>query len=136
MCPGGYIIPASSEIWKLTINGMSEYKQDNSRSNSALLVGIKTSDFGSNHPLAWIAFQRKREEKAFIAWGKNYNAPAQFVWDFLINKTSENRENRENKNIISSYKPWITLSSLTKCLPTYVTDAIKEALPEFDKKIK
>lgn len=130
MCPGWYIVPASSEEWRLTINGMSKYKQDGQISNSALLVSILPSDFGSDHPLAGIEFQRKREEKAFISGGENYNAPVQLVWDFLENKTTT-KINQDS----STYKPGITPTSLDSCLPKYVIDAIKEALPKFDRKI-
>ena len=132
MCPGWYVVAASSEKWRLTVNGMSEYNQDSWMSNSALLVWINTSDYGSTHPLAWIEFQRKREEKAFVAGGSNYHAPAQFVWDFLERKDSLNSK---NKQMISTYRPGIKLTNLDKCLPGYVSDAIRSALPKFDRKI-
>jgi uncharacterized FAD-dependent dehydrogenase len=103
MCPGWYVVAASSEEWKLTVNWMSEYKQDSWVSNSALLVWISTSDYESDHPLAGIEFQRKREEKAFTSGGSNYCAPAQFVWDFL---NKENTLELKNKKTNSTYKPW------------------------------
>jgi len=132
MCPWWYVVAASSEKWRLTVNGMSEYKQDSWMSNSALLVWIKTSDYESDHPLAWIEFQRKWEEKAFVAGGSDYHAPAQFVWDFLKKKDSLDIQNKRRK---STYRPGITLTNLDKCLPDYVSDAIRSALPKFDKKI-
>ena len=131
MCPGGYVIAASSEEWKLVVNGMSKYAQNGKLSNSALLVSIDPSDFWSDHPLAWIEFQRKREELAFIAWWSNYNAPVQLVWDFLENKPST-----KLWAFWSSYKPWYKLTSLDQCLPSYVSSAIREAIPLLDKKIK
>lgn len=67
MCPGGHIVAAASEEGKLTVNGMSEYKQDAPYSNSALLVSILPSDFENDHPLAGIAFQRKWEKATFVA---------------------------------------------------------------------
>lgn len=131
MCPGWYIVAASSEAWKLAINGMSEYLQNSPMSNSALLVGVNPNDFGSDHPLAWIEFQRKREEKAFVAGGSNYNAPAQLVGDFLQDKAS----NRIS-SMSTTYRPWITLTSLDGCLPAYIISAIRKAIPFMDKKIK
>ncbi|MFZ2150959.1 MAG: hypothetical protein WAZ12_03420 [Candidatus Absconditicoccaceae bacterium] len=131
MCPGGYIIAASSEEGKLAINGMSEYNQDSPMSNSALLVGVNPSDFGSDHPLAGIEFQRKREEKAFVAGGSNYNAPAQLVGDFLQSKAST-----KIASMSCTYRPGINLTSLDQCLPSYIISAIKKAIPFMDKKIK
>lgn len=131
MCPWGYVVAASSEDNRLCINGMSEYAQDSGISNSALLVPVKPEDFSSEHPLSWIEFQRLYEEKAFILWWSNYNAPAQLVWDFLAKKSST-----KLWKIKSTYKPWIKLTSLDECLPEFITKAIRKALPELDKKIK
>lgn len=131
MCPGWYVVAAASEEGRLTINGMSEYNQDSPNSNSALLVSVLPSDFGDEHPLAGIAFQRKWEEATFIAWGKNYNAPAQLVWDFLNKKPST-----KLWSIETTYKPNITLTSLDSCLPDFVINAIRASLPELDRKIK
>ena len=131
MCPWWYIMAASSEQWRLAVNGMSEYNQDSPMSNSALLVGVNPSDFGSDHPLAWIEFQRRREEKAFVAWGSNYHAPAQLVGDFLQKKPST-----KLWSMSTTYRPAITLTSLDDCLPPYIISAIREAIPLLDKKIK
>jgi len=131
MCPGWHVVNASSEIWKLTVNGMSEYSQNSVNSNSALLVNVLPSDFWSEHPLAGIEFQRKWEKSAFIAGWSNYNAPAQLVWDFLNNKPS-----KELRSIETTFKPNLTMTSLESCLPDFVINAIREALPILDKKIK
>ena len=130
MCPGWHVVNASSEIWKLTVNGMSEYAQNSINSNSALLVSILPSDFWNDHPLAWIDFQRKLEESAFIAWWSDYSAPAQLVWDFLNDRAST-----ELKSINTTFKPKLKMTDLKKCLPDFVISALKEALPELDKKI-
>ena len=66
MCPGGHVVAASSENGRLCINGMSEYRQNSGISNSALMVPVTPEDFGSDHPLAGVDFQRKWEERAFI----------------------------------------------------------------------
>ena len=70
MCPGGYVVGAASETGSVVTNGMSEYARDGQNSNAALLVGITPEDFGSAHPLAGIAFQRKIERAAFEAGGE------------------------------------------------------------------
>lgn len=130
MCPWGYVVPASSEENRLCLNGMSEYAQDSGVSNSALLVPVNPDDFGSTHPLAWIEFQRHWEEKAFLAWGSDYKAPAQLVGDFLAKRPSKNIW-----KVVSTYKPWIRLTSIDKCLPEFITRALRIALPQLDRKI-
>lgn len=131
MCPGGHVVNASSENGKLCVNGMSEYAQNSINSNSALLVNVNPSDFWSNHPLAWIEFQRYWEEKAFIAWWSNFDAPAQLVWDFLKNIPST-----KLWKVDTTFKPNLKLTSLDNCLPSFVTKALREALPLLDNKIK
>lgn len=66
MCPGGYVVNASSEDNRLAVNGMSYYKRDSKNANSAIIVSVTPQDFGSNAPLAGVEFQRKLEEKAFV----------------------------------------------------------------------
>ena len=88
MCPGGYVMGAASEEGGVVTNGMSEYFQDGKNSNSALLVPVLPSDFGSNHPLSGVEFQRLWERKAYEAGGSNYNAPIQLVGDFLAGRPS------------------------------------------------
>ncbi len=69
MCPGGFVVNASSEPGKLAVNGMSYSGRDGANANSAIIVTVTPEDFGSGHPLAGIEFQRKMEEKAFQAAG-------------------------------------------------------------------
>jgi len=130
MCPWGHVVNASSQKWKLTVNWMSEYKQNSINSNRALLVSILPSDFPSEHPLAWVDFQIELEKKAFEVWGGKYFAPAQKVGDFLAWIPS-----KELWSIDTTFKPWLTMTDLTLVLPSFVTDALKKALIEFDKKI-
>lgn len=131
MCPGWEVVNASSEQWRLCINWMSHYAQNNINSNSALLVNVNPSDFGSEHPLAWIDFQRYWEQKAFEAWWSDFSAPAQLVWDFLSWRPSKNIG-----KIATTYLPKLHFTSIESCLPDFVVKALKKALPEFDKKIK
>ena len=83
MCPGGRVIGASSEPGGIVVNGMSLYARNGPNANSALLVGVNPSDFGSNNPLSGVSFQRQWEQKAFEMGGGDYFAPVQRVEDFL-----------------------------------------------------
>ncbi len=131
MCPGGYVMGATSEENSVVSNGMSEYAQDGENSNSALLVSITPDDFESDNPLAGIEFQRRWEKAAFIAGGSDYCAPIQLVGDFLAERVST-----EIKTVKPTYKPGVKLTSLDSCLPDYVIESIREALPLFGQKIK
>jgi uncharacterized FAD-dependent dehydrogenase len=130
MCPGGEVVGAASEQGRLAINGMSEYKRDKGNANSAIVVSVGTKDFATDSPLAGIEFQRHYESLAYTLGGSNYNAPIQLVGDFLKGKVST-----ELGSIKPSYKPGHKFADLTKCLPEFITDAIKEALPKFDCRI-
>ncbi len=131
MCPGGEVVAAASEENRLVTNGMSYHARDKENANSALLVGIIPEDFASEHPLAGVEFQRRLEELAFQAGGGDYIAPAQLVGDFL-----EDTPSREFGIVKPTYAPNIKLTDLRNCLPDFVVDTIKKALPEFDKKLK
>lgn len=130
MCPGGHVMPSTSEEGCVVTNGMSEYAQDGENSNSALLVNVREGDFPSDHPLAGIEFQKKWEKKAFELGGSNFHAPAQLVGDFL-----KNQKSNKLKNIKPTYKPGVTLTSLDECLPDFVASSLREALPKLDNKI-
>lgn len=131
MCPGGQVVAAASEEGMLVTNGMSKYKRDLNNANSALLVGVTPNDFGDTHPLAGVEFQRKWERLAFIEGGRNYNAPAQKVGDFL-----ENNSLTEAKELNPSYLPGVKITDISKCLPEYVVETLRKAIISFDKKIK
>ena len=131
MCPGGMVVAANSEEDMVATNGMSEYARDRENANSALLVQVNTQDFGGSHPLQGMEFQRKWEREAFRAGGSNYHAPVQKVGDFLQDVPST-----EIGEVKPSYLPGVTPTDLKRCLPDFVIDAMKEAIPEMDKKLK
>ena len=84
MCPGGYVVNASSEKERIAVNGMSYSGRNGDNANSAIVVTVDPSDFGGRDPLAGIAFQRKWEEAAYKAGqGK---IPVQLYGDFCQNK--------------------------------------------------
>lgn len=130
MCPGGTVVAATSEPGRVVTNGMSQYSRNERNANSAIVVGISPTDY-PGHPLAGIELQRQLEEQAYHLGGGNYNAPGQLIGDFLSNKASTMLGAVE-----PSYKPGITLCNLSAALPDYAITAIREAIPEFDKKIK
>jgi uncharacterized FAD-dependent dehydrogenase len=133
MCPGGTVVAAASEQGRLVTNGMSQYSRKERNANSGIVVGVTPEDFPGDFrtdPLAGIAFQRHWEEKAFIAGGSNWNAPAQLVGDFLANRPSN-----ALGAVAPSYKPGVTPTDLNLCLPEYATTAMREALQTFGRQI-
>ncbi len=130
MCPGGRVVAAASETGRVVTNGMSAYARDEENANAALLVGVGTEDFASKHPLAGMYFQRKIEERAFAVGGGNYNAPAQLVGDFL-----NNRKSKRFGEVKPSYRPDVSLSAISEVLPENITETLRAAIVEMDKKL-
>lgn len=130
MCPGGSVVCASSEIGGVVTNGMSLRARDGRNANSALLCDIYTSDFGSEHPLAGVEFQRRWEKAAFEIGGRNYHAPVTLLGDFMDKKLSTCFGEVE-----PTYRPATTFAMLDDCLPTYVTEAMRSAIPMLDRKL-
>ena len=130
MCPGGTVVAATSESNRVVTNGMSQYSRNERNANAGIVVGITPDDYPGG-PLAGIEFQRQIESKAFTLGGSNYEAPGQLVGDFLQGKTST-----EFGSVIPSYKPGVHLTDLAESLPAYAIEAIREAIPAFEKKIK
>ena len=130
MCPGGQVVAAASEEGGVVVNGMSYFARDGENANSALLIGVGPGDFGADDPLAGVRFQRKWEEAAFRAGGSNYSAPAQRVGDFLLGRASI-----EGGKVKPSYRPRVKWTDLRACLPDFVAESMKAALPLLDRKL-
>jgi uncharacterized FAD-dependent dehydrogenase len=130
MCPGGTVVAATSELNHVVTNGMSQYSRNERNANSAIVVGITPEDY-PGHPLAGIPFQRALESHAYILGGSNYNAPGQLVGDFISGIAST-----EFGAVLPSYKPGVQLGDLSSALPDYAINAIREALPAFEKQIR
>ena len=128
MCPGGYVVNSSSEEGMMAINGMSNHKRDSDNANSAIIVTITEKDFG-HHPLDGITFQRKLEKLAFEK-GKG-NIPVQLYKDYKENKIST-----KFGSIKPVFKGNYTFANLNEILPSYINDSLKEAIENFDTKIK
>jgi len=130
MCPGGTVVAATSEPGRVVTNGMSQYSRNERNANAGIVVGITPADYPAGN-LAGVTFQRHWESAAFAAGGSSYAAPGQMVGDFLAGIPST-----ALGTVIPSYKPGVTPTDLTPCLPDYAIAAIREALPAFDKQIK
>ena len=130
MCPGGTVVAATSEEKRVVTNGMSQYSRNERNANSAVVVGIDPSDYPGG-PLAGLEFQRQLESNAYLMGGENYNAPAQTVGDFLKGKPT-----KDLGKVHPSYTPGITLTDLTDSLPDFCIEALREAIPAFNRKIK
>ena len=131
MCPGGTVVAATSEEGSVVTNGMSQYSRKERNANAAIVVGIDPEQDYPGDVLAGIDLQRELEKQAYTLGGENYNAPAQLVGDFLQDKPST-----ELASVTPSYQPGVTLGDLSKALPPFAIEAIREAIPAFDKKIK
>jgi hypothetical protein len=130
MCPGGTVVAAASEPGRVVTNGMSQYSRNERNANAGIVVGITPEVDYPGHPLAGIALQRQWESAAFIAGGSTYHAPAQLVGDFLAGKAST-----ALGEVVPSYRPGVTPTDLSVCLPDYAIAAMREALPVFGKQI-
>ena len=130
MCPGGEVVCGSSEEGQIVTNGMSYRKRDRENSNSALLVGVNPSDFGSDDVLAGVEFQRKYEKLAY-AQSNSYRAPVQKLGDLRNNKVSS-----KFGTVKASYKPGTIFGDLKMCLPKYIIDGILFGTEIFDRKIR
>jgi uncharacterized FAD-dependent dehydrogenase len=133
MCPGGTVVAAASEPGRLVTNGMSQYSRLERNANAGIVVGVTPEDFPGDFrtdPLAGVAFQRHWEEAAFKAGGGTWRAPGQTVGDFLAARPSA-----DLGSVVPSYKPGVTPTDLSLCLPEYAVAAIREALPVFGRQI-
>ncbi len=130
MCPGGRVVAATSEEGRVVTNGMSQYSRAEFNANSGLVVGIDPARDYPDGPLAGIAFQRHWESLAFEAGGGTYSAPGQRVGDFLSQRPST-----ALGEVTPSYKPGVTMTDLSRCLPAFAVEAMREALPVFGRQI-
>jgi uncharacterized FAD-dependent dehydrogenase len=141
MCPGGTVVAATSEEQRVVTNGMSQYSRNERNANAGIVVGLSPDDYrqgqyeGPVNPLDGVAFQRLWESRAYELGGGGYLAPGQLVGDFVKRQPS-----RVLGEVEPSYKPGVHLTDLAQpgrgSLPDYALDAIREALPAFERQIK
>ncbi len=130
MCPGGYVVNASSEEGRLAINGMSYSDRGSRNANSAIIVQVTPDDYGSSGPLAGVAFQRRLEERAY-ALGKG-KIPVQYYGDYVTNAVSCGQDNSLKPCIKGEYM----FSNLRGLLPKPCEEAFMEGMEQFDRTIK
>ena len=142
MCPGGTVVAATSEPMRVVTNGMSQYSRNERNANAGIVVGITPQDYrqdgqadGPVSPLDGMAFQRFWESRAYELGEGGYMAPGSLVGDFIKRQRSSALGGVE-----PSYKPGVHLTDLAQkgrgSLPEYCLDAIREALPAFERQIK
>ena len=133
MCPGGTVVAATSEPGRVVTNGMSQYSRNERNANAGIVVGLTPADCGPG-ALDGIAFQRHWESRAFSLGGGSYAAPGQRVGDFLARRASTAFD-----GVQPSYTPAVTPTDLAdagnESLPVYAIEAIREALPAFERQI-
>lgn len=131
MCPGGWVVAAASEAEGVVTNGMSRFARECANANAAFLVSVTPADFGSDHPLAGVEFQRRWERAAFELGGGDFHAPAQLMGDFL-----QGAESTGPGSVQPTYPRGVRYADLTSCLPEFVVAALREAAPILDRRMR
>ena len=144
MCPGGFVVNASSEEGRLAVNGMSNSDRSEDTANSALVVNVREDDFGGKSPLAGMELQRRLEEAAYKE-GRG-KIPVQYYRDFAVGRASylpnkpdtpENtNDNGDSSSDLPNTKGSYIGGNLKNVLPSYISDSIEEAMPVFGKTIE
>jgi uncharacterized FAD-dependent dehydrogenase len=132
MCPGGFIVPAATQMGEVVVNGMSPSKRDSKFSNSGIVVTVDAKDFQkyANHGnLSGLEYQAAIERKNFELAGSSQKASAQRLVDFVDGKVSSSLP-------ITSYQPGLSSVDLKELLPTKVHTVLREGFKEFGKKMK
>lgn len=128
MCPGGYVVNASSEEKRIAVNGMSYQNRAGENANSAVVVSVTPEDYPGDSPLAGMEFQRSLEEAAYLA-GRG-KIPIQLFGDFKKNQKTE-RVGEVKPNIKGQY----AFANLREVLPLFVSEALEEGIHAFAGKI-
>ena len=131
MCPGGSVVAAASEERRVCTNGMSERARDGENANSALLVTLTPDVFPYEGVLGGMKWQRELEERAFLAGGGDYRAPAQLSGDFLKGRKSE-----KAGGVRPTYRPGVRWTDLNSVLPDEIARTLKKAIPALGKKLR
>jgi uncharacterized FAD-dependent dehydrogenase len=131
MCPGGWIVPATTEPDAVVVNGMSLSRRDSPFANAGLVVSIRAAEFGSSGDgaLAGVAFQRRIEQAAFREGGGGFRAPAQRLGDFLAGRASSTLPE-------TSYHRGVVDRRLDDVLPSFVSDALREGLQSLTRRFR
>lgn len=128
MCPGGYVVNASSEKGRLAVNGMSYSDRGSQNANSAVIVQVTPEDFSDSHPLAGIAFQRELEKRAFIAGGGKI--PLERLDDFKAGRVTHTMD-----EVRHCTKGAAVYADLRPVLPEELNLAFLEGMEQFGRMI-
>lgn len=131
MCPGGFVVPSSSEKHTVVTNGMSKYSRDGINANSALVVSVDANDFGS-HPLAGLEFQNNMEKQAYLIGGESYAAPGQSVKSFIDKSTPSLAGCATKPTFFCGTKE----ADLSKLFPPVVNEMLTAGMRLFEQKLK
>ena len=132
MCPGGFIVPASTNENECVVNGMSSSLRNSKFANSGFVVEIRPEDLRDYEKygvLAGLKFQEEYEHLSFVNGGENAVAPAQRVKDFVDGIVSKDLPQ-------TSYIPGVISSPMHSWIPPFIRERLQEGLKEFDKKMK
>ena len=130
VCPGGQVVAAASAPGQVVTNGMSYRDRAGANINGGLLVGVGPEDFPGTDPLAGVRFQETWEHAAWTLGGSGASAPAQLVGDLLAGRPSAGPG-----AIVPTYRPGVAWTALDPCLPPYVIDSLRAAIPLLDRKV-
>ena len=141
MCPGGYVVNASSEKGRLAVNGMSYSKRDSKNANSAIIITVDPKDFGGDDVLSGVEFQRRLEEKAYnIGSGK---IPVEYYGDFkaAVNNESDAGDKSfdielDKKENTPCMRGDYVFSNVHEILPNDLNIAFVEGMEKFGRLIK
>ncbi|MCR4672959.1 MAG: FAD-dependent oxidoreductase [Lachnospiraceae bacterium] len=132
MCPGGYVVNASSENGMIAVNGMSYSGRGSKNANSAVVVNVDPSDYNNgdpDDPLLGIAFQRKWESAAFETG--NGKVPVQLFGDFVKGRISADFGDLE-----PVHKGGVSFGNLKECLPDFIYESLVSGIPLLGRKLK
>ncbi len=131
MCPGGWVVAATSEADAVVTNGMSRFAREGANANAAFLVSVFPADFEDDHPLAGVRLQRRWERAAFELGGRSFRAPAQLMGDFLQGVASS-----AAGDVQPTYPLGVEYADLALCLPEFVAASLREAAPLLDRRMR
>lgn len=131
MCPGGYVVGAASEPEGVVTNGMSLAARAGTNANSGLLANVMPEDLPGGDVLAGVELQRACERRAFELGGGNFVAPAQLVSDFLKNQATST-----GGSIVPTYPRGVAWSRIDECLPAYISETLRAAIPEMARHLR
>lgn len=129
MCPGGTVMASTSEQNAIVTNGMSEKSRDKANANSALLVSVNPEDYYKESPMDGLAYQEKYERLAYNVGG-DYKAPANLVREFMRREVAA-----KYRSVKPSYPHGVVYCDFARCLPDFVVNSLREAIPLFDRKM-